>query len=496
MTSQRVRVRFAPSPTGDIHIGGLRTALYNYLFAKHNKGDFILRVEDTDQTRKVPGAIEQLVRVMKEFDITPDEGPQLSEKNIIEEYGSFGPYTQSKRTERYKEIAEKLISLGHAYYCFCTSDRLEQLRQIQQKKNLPPKYDGHCRNLDASEIKKKLAANTPRVVRLKVPRSGTLTFSDIVRGKVDFSYSLVDEQVLIKSDGYPTYHLANVVDDHDMEISHVIRGEEWLPSVPKHIYLYKALGWVPPQMAHLSILLDQKKAKLSKRTGAASVDQFLSLGLLPEAILNYLLLLGWNSKTEQEIFSRDEMISLFSLESVNVAGAMVDMKKLSWMNKAYLHNVSSSDILQYAVRHHFLPESWLKKTKQSSAWLEFFSLVKDRISYLTELQDNLEYFFTHPKVDAVMLKKKSKKVSTIEILGSLKDLLLEIENWKYETLKEVIEKDISEKGISRGEVLWPLRVALSGREFSPGAYELLGIFNKQLVVERLERAEKVLQDTP
>lgn len=490
MNQSRVRVRFAPSPTGNLHIGGLRTAFYNYLFAKHHKGDFILRIEDTDQTRKVDGSVEQLLRILKRFDIEPDEGPVMQKDGSVEEYGSFGPYVQSKRTDRYKDIAKKLLDSGHAYYCFCTQERLEHLRSIQQKKNLPPKYDGHCRKLSDEEIAEKMRAEETHVIRLKMPRTGTVAVNDIVRGKVDFSYSLVDEQILIKSDGFPTYHLANVVDDHDMQITHVIRGEEWLPSVPKHLFLYKALGWDAPQMAHLPILLSTDRSKLSKRKGAVSSEEYLEQGYLPHALLNFLLLLGWNSKTEQEIFSRKEMIELFSLEHVNSSGAMVDPVKLLWMNKHYLQSEPVQDIFRYAEQNNFIPHAYINKTKNSTAWIEFFSLVKERIDTLGQLTEHIDYFFNEPVVDPALLQSKS--TNTKIILEESYKVLQDITDWKEDVVKEQLEKFIQEKSYKRGEVLWPLRVALTGKKFSPGTYELLGIFDKKLVMLRIEHAIALL----
>jgi len=490
---QRVRVRFAPSPTGYLHIGGLRTALYNFLFARHNDGDFILRIEDTDQQRKVEGAVEQLLRTMKLFSLEPDEGPVLQADGTIEEYGSFGPYTQSQRLSLYTEAAKKLLAQGEAYYCFCSPKRLETLRTIQQKKGLPTKYDGLCRSLTPEQIERNIKANLPHVIRLKMPQTGTLEFQDAVRGKVSFAYNLVDDQVLVKSDGYPTYHLANVVDDHEMHISHVIRGEEWLSSVPKHLHLYKAFGWDAPQMAHLPILLDEHRAKLSKRKGAISAEEYVEKGFLPDALLNFLLLLGWNPKTEQEIFSRDEMIHLFSLEQVNVTGASVNQKKLLWMNKEYLKGLPVKEF--NAVIHHrkLLSEEWLHRTEDSKDWFQFLALIKERIETLEGFSDEVGYFFQEPEYKKELLLEKVKQPKEIsKLLTDYIQALNAMRVWDPEIIKDKTENWLSERGVNRGELLWPVRVALTGRPFSPGAYELLGVFSKDVVVGRLQKALSLL----
>ncbi len=328
-----IKTRFAPSPTGYLHVGGLRTALYAYLFAKKNNGKFILRIEDTDQKRFVEGATENLINTLKWAGLEYDEGPNLDGSDK----GEFGPYTQSKRTEIYKEHANKLIESGHAYRCFCTKERLEEMREQQQKNKNAPMYDRHCCDLPESEIKANLEEGKVFVVRQKIPYE-LIKFKDLIRGNVQFHGKTIDDQVLVKSDGYPTYHLANVVDDHLMGITHVIRAEEWLPSTPKHIALYHAFGWEVPEFAHLPLLLNDDRSKLSKRQGDVAVEEYIKKGYLQESVINFVVFLGWNpgSGNEQEIFNMEELIKIFDLEKVHKAGAVFNLEKLDWFNWKWL----------------------------------------------------------------------------------------------------------------------------------------------------------------
>ena len=309
--NSEIRVRFAPSPTGFLHVGGLRTALYDYLYARKTAGKFILRIEDTDRTRFIEGAAEKLIQTLKDVGLEFDEGPEKD--------GVVGPYYQSLRTEIYKKYIDELIEKDAAYYCFCSSDDLDKMREEQRAKGIDPKYDGRCRKLSKEERAKRLDEGKPFVVRLKVPQEGEITFYDIVREKVTFPWKMVDDQILIKSDGFPTYHLANVVDDHLMGITHVIRGEEWLSSVPKHLLLYEQFGWKPPKMAHLPLLLNPDKSKLSKRQGDVAVEDYLEKGYLPEALLNFIALLGWHPKGDRELFTLEELEKEFSMKRITKA---------------------------------------------------------------------------------------------------------------------------------------------------------------------------------
>jgi nondiscriminating glutamyl-tRNA synthetase len=312
-----IRTRFAPSPTGFVHIGSLKMALVDYLIAKQNNGKFILRIEDTDQERFVEGAMESLLRTLNWAGIKPDEGVEFDSNNKIVQVGDKGPYIQSERLDIYKKYVEELINNGHAYYCFCSKERLDEVRKVQELNKQPTGYDGHCRNLSLTEAKKRIEAGESAVVRMKMPHEGITKFTDLIRGVVEFQNSLIDDQVLLKSDGFPTYHLAVVVDDHLMEISHVIRGEEWLSSTPKHLVLYEMFGWQPPKFAHLPLLLNPDRSKLSKRQGDVSVEDYKNKGYLPEAMINFIAFLGWNPGGEKEIYSLDELIKEFSLDKVN-----------------------------------------------------------------------------------------------------------------------------------------------------------------------------------
>ncbi len=351
--NKEVRVRFAPSPTGFLHVGGLRTALYNYLFAKKNNGKFVLRIEDTDQSRFVEGAVEKLVDSLKWVGLNYDEGPNIE--------GNYSPYFQSKRLEIYQNYIKELINKKKAYYCFCTPERLTALREEQQRQKLPQaKYDKHCLHLSDEEIIEKLQNNAPHVIRLNVEPNQIVRFNDHVRGTVEFNTDNIDDQVLIKSDGYPTYHLANVIDDHLMEISHVIRGEEWLSSTPKHVLMYKFFEWDLPEFAHLPLLLNPDKSKLSKRQGDVAVEDYRDKGYLKEALINFVALLGWNFGDDQEYYLLNEMIEKFSLERVNKAGAVFNIEKLDWLNGLHIRNKSNEEILP-------LFKSELKKSKYADS---------------------------------------------------------------------------------------------------------------------------------
>ena len=339
MNQKFPRVRFAPSPTGYLHIGGLRTALYNYLFAKNQNGKLILRIEDTDRKRFVEGAVENLIDTLNWAGINFDEGPEMG--------GEFGPYLQSERLDIYKNLAWKLVSEGKAYYCFCTPERLEKLKEEQQKQKLPQaKYDKHCLHLSKTEIEEKLNSKIAFVIRLNVHPGQKIIFNDVIRETVEFDTNNIDDQVLIKSDGYPTYHLANVVDDHLMEITHVIRGEEWLSSTPKHVILYDYFGWDKPVFAHLPLLLNPDKSKLSKRQGDVAVEDYREKGYLKEALINFVALLGWNYGDDKEVYEMDELIQKFSLERVHKAGAVFNLEKLNWLNFEHLRKKTDNEVLE------------------------------------------------------------------------------------------------------------------------------------------------------
>ncbi len=381
--NSEIRVRFAPSPTGFLHVGGLRTALYDYLYARKTAGKFILRIEDTDRTRFIEGAAEKLIQTLKDVGLEFDEGPKKD--------GVVGPYYQSLRTEIYKKYIDELIEKDAAYYCFCSSDDLDKMREEQRAKGIDPKYDGRCRKLSKEERAKRLDEGKPFVVRLKVPQEGEITFYDIVREKVTFPWKMVDDQILIKSDGFPTYHLANVVDDHLMGITHVIRGEEWLSSVPKHLLLYEQFGWKPPKMAHLPLLLNPDKSKLSKRQGDVAVEDYLEKGYLPEALLNFIALLGWHPKGDRELFTLEELEKEFSMKRITKAGAVFDVEKLNWMNG---HYIRSLDLIYIADKS----QSFFEKTgidiTDKDKYLKVIANARMRVSKLSDIVgQSKQYYF-------------------------------------------------------------------------------------------------------
>jgi len=486
-----VRVRFAPSPTGYLHVGSLRTCLYNWLLAKKEGGKFVLRIEDTDRQRYVEGAVEGLEQTLKQVGLDWDKGP----------------YFQSERQAKgiYNKYVRQLLDQGHAYYCFCSKERLDEMRQEQQQKKQPPHYDGHCRRLSEEEIKQKLEQKIPYVVRLKVPRSPQdfttliqksehltkkgVVFSDIVRGKIEIDYAAIDDQVLLKSDGWPTYHLAVVVDDHLMKISHVIRGEEWLSSTPKHVLLYSFLDWPLPQFIHLPLLLNPDKSKLSKRQGDVSVEDYLAKGYLPQALLNFVALLGWNPGTDQEIFSPEELIKAFSLERIQKSGAIFDREKLLWMNGIYIRQLSGKRLAELCLP--YLKKADLVKDQGDMDRIEkIVSLAQERLKKLEDIVELTEFFFVDQlSYDPQLLQwKKMRPQGIKESLHKSKQILSEIPEKDF--LKNKIVGSLKKIGeqLGTGEVFWPLRVSLTGRRASPPPEEVAEVLGKDRVMARIDQA--------
>lgn len=481
---KEIRTRFAPSPTGYLHVGGLRTALYNFLFARKNNGKFILRIEDTDRSRYVEGAVENLINTLKWCDLYYDEGPDVG--------GPYGPYIQSQRLEIYKQHAEELVKKGYAYYCFCTPERLAQLREEQLKLKVPQvKYDKHCLKLSQDEINSKLEKKEPYVIRLNVPENQVIKFYDIIREEVEFETNNIDDQVLLKSDGYPTYHLANVVDDHLMKISHVIRGEEWLSSTPKHILLYDFFGWEKPQFAHLPLLLNPDRSKLSKRQGDVAVEDYRAKGYLKEALINFVALLGWNAGDDREFYYLDELIEKFSLERVNKSGAVFDLNKLLWLNGEHIRKKSVDELLP-------LLKEDLKKSKYASQNYsdEYLKLViaamHERIEFVHEIITKSYYFFERPTTYEEKALQKNWKPETPEHLKLLVDEFEKIDNPTKEKYEESLNKLAETLQISKGKLIHPLRLVLSGTSAGPGIYDLIFILGKEEVKERVKIAiEKI-----
>lgn len=475
----KIKTRFAPSPTGDLHIGGLRTALYSYLFAKKNGGEFYLRIEDTDQARYKEGSVETIIEGLKWAGLKHDNTELVY---------------QSKRKELYQKYTQQLIDQGDAYYCFCSSERLEQMRNEQTANKQAPRYDRQCLGLNADEIKQKLDTGEKYVVRMKIPE-GKTKFTDLVRGEVEFDHKEMDDQVLMKSDGLPTYHLANVVDDHDMEISHVIRAEEWLPSTPKHLLLYKMFQWEAPEYAHLSMILAPDKSKLSKRHGATSVLEFRNLGYLPEAVVNYISLLGWNPGDEREIFSLAELEKEFDLTKVNKAGAIFDIEKLDWMNGHYIRQKSQEELMTLGLP--YLQEKYGEALKAySDDYIKaVIGLEQERMKKISDIALNVKYFFGKPEYMAELLVwKKSDKAETKSRLEFLINFLNEVPetNWTRSALEESLIAEIKQQGFGNGDTLWPMRTALSGEERSPSPFEIAEVLGKAETIKRLKEAVEKL----
>ena len=382
-----VRVRFAPSPTGFVHIGSLRTALYNYLFAKKMGGKYILRVEDTDRTRLVDGAIENMLNAMKWAGVNHDEGVMLDDNGNVVQKGEYGPYIQSERLDIYKKYIQELLDNGKAYYCFCTKERLDEVREKQKEAGETPRYDGHCRDLTQEEIDAKIAAGEPYVIRLRLPENHVIKFTDLVRGETEFNTNDLDDQVLIKTDGFPTYHFAVVVDDHLMKITHVIRGEEWVSSTPKHVYLYEAFGWEAPKFVHLPNILNKEKKKLSKRQGDVAVEDFKKKGYLPEGLVNYVALVGWSPEENKEIFSMEELEQAFSIERVSKSGGVFDTEKLNWVNQHYMKDGDDDVLTKLAIP--FIVEAGYVTAEEAEEKYDFLksivSLLKEKLHYVKEV---------------------------------------------------------------------------------------------------------------
>jgi len=489
MTQHTIKTRFAPSPTGFLHIGGLRTALYNFLFAKANKGKIILRIEDTDQKRFVTGAIENLIATLDQNGIKFDEGLGLKAGKKLTETGNNKPYRQSKRLKIYLEHVDQLLKSGHAYYCFCSEERLKRIKEEQMNRKEPAKYDGHCRQLPEVKIKSFLQEKKPYVVRLKVPDDKVIEFNDLVYGKIKVQSEEIDDQVLLKSDGFPTYHLANVVDDYLMGVTHVIRGEEWLVSTPKHILLYQAFDWPLPLFAHLPLIVNPDKSKLSKRQGDVAVEDFIKQGFLSEALINYIVFLGWNPKDDREIFSLNQLIKEFKIENINKSSAVFDLKKLKWFNSYYIRNFPIEALFQRA-------ESFFKQKKADKKYLKkILEVERSRLEVLSELSQGIEYYFEKPEYQKEnIVFKKSDLVKTKQGLGSaISDLeKLETGEWTKENLHLAVQQVVKDNNLNPGDVFWPIRYALSGKDKSPSPEELLLVLGQKESLERLKRALEIL----
>lgn len=484
MINEFPRVRFAPSPTGYLHVGGLRTALYNYLFAKSNDGKFVLRIEDTDRNRLVENAVENLINTLKWAGLEYDEGPDKP--------GEYGPYTQSERLDIYHKYAKKLIENRKAYYCFCSQERLANLREEQQRLKLPQaKYDKHCLNLTNDEVQNKLANNEPHVVRLNVEPGERVLIDDLIRGRVEFERDVIDDQVLIKADGYPTYHLANVVDDHLMKITHVIRGEEWLSSTPKHVLLYDYLGWEIPKFAHLPLLLNPDKSKLSKRQGDVAAEDYRDKGYLREALLNFVALLGWSMSDNKEFFTMDELIQHFSIDRVHKAGAVFNVEKLNWLNAEHLRTKPAYELLTM-LKEEMKKSKYADQKFSDEYLLLIIEAMRERVSFIKEYIDNCPYFYEEPQTyDQAVIAKRWKEDSA-DLLIKFSKKIEALENPIKEDYEKALEQVAEENNVGKGKLIHPIRLAVSGVGIGPGMFDLLYILGKEKVLTRIQKALTVL----
>ena len=482
---KKVRTRFAPSPTGRMHVGNLRTALYAYLIAKHEGGDFMLRIEDTDQERYVEGALDIIYRTLEKTGLVHDEGPDKD--------GGVGPYVQSERQASgiYMKYAKQLIEQGDAYYCFCDKERLESLKtSVSEDGTQIVNYDKHCLHLSKEEIEANLAAGKPYVVRINMPTEGTTTFHDEIYGDITVPNAELDDMILIKSDGYPTYNFANVIDDHLMNITHVVRGNEYLSSAPKYNRLYEAFGWEVPVYVHCPLITDKNHKKLSKRCGHSSYEDLLDQGFVSEAIVNYVALLGWCPQDNREIFSLPELVEAFDYHHMSKSPAVFDINKLKWMNGEYLKAMDFDKFYELA-------EPYIKKVITKDYDLKkIASLIKSRIEILPDIKDQIDFFEAVPEYDTAMYCHKKMKTNEETSLEVLKEILPRLEAWddySNDALFGLLKGFAEEKGYKNGYVMWPVRTAVSGKQNTPGgATEIMEVLGKAESVERIKNAIELL----
>jgi glutamyl-tRNA synthetase len=495
-TTKPIRTRFAPSPTGNLHVGSAHTTLFNWLFTRHHGGTVVLRIEDTDRKRLNESSLGSITDGLTWLGLDWDEGIEIDEHaNPIpdRERGDYGPYMQSERQELYKQSAEWLVEHGHAYHCFCSPERLAEVRQERQAKNiLPTGYDRHCRDLDVAEARGRIAAGERAVVRLKVPLEGTIGFTDLVRGEITVDARTLEDAVLLKSDGFPTYHLANVVDDHLMAITHILRAEEWIPTAPLHVLIYRAFEWEMPQIAHMVLLLGTDRKKLSKRHGSTSVQEFRANGIVPEALLNYLAIIGWSWDDKTEIFSKEDLVEKFDLDRVKASSAIFDHQKLEWMNGQYInHILTLDDVTARALP--YLREAGLVNDDTPPDYVKnVVSLEKDRIKRLSEIPEMTPYFFV-PTVEYTLdaLVSKKQKLTpeiVLRVLAAAREALAAGDVNDLEGTEARLRGLSEELGLKAGQVFMPIRVALSGRTATPGLFEMMRVLGQEQSVARLGAA--------
>lgn len=470
-----IRTRMAPSPTGEYHVGHISTLLKNYAFAKKHGGQFVLRIEDTDQERKVEGAVEKILSVIKAYGLGWDEGPDVN--------GPYAPYTQSERLDIYREYALQLIEKNKAYYCFCTKERLEALKEEQFANKLLPRYDRKCAHLTKEEVAQRLSANEPSVIRLRVPDNHTIVFNDLVRGEISFESAQVDDQVLLKSDGFPTYHLAVVVDDYLMKITHVMRGEEWISSTPKHILLYEAFGWTPPIYAHIPVFLNPDgKGKMSKRKGTVSAQSFLDAGYLPEALLNFFMILGWSPSDQREILTLDEYIQEFDPKDISPKSVVFDLQKLAWINGIYIRNLSLDQLKQ-----RILP--FVPSDTPVNMIMQILPLISERLVKLSDFEELSSFFYRPITIEKEILLKKSSSDEVVNQLDAVIDTVSAITDWKTLSLETSIRQLQESKDWKKSQFFMMLRVAVTGKTATPPLFETMEVIGKDTIIARLTQAK-------
>ena len=472
MINTQVRTRMAPSPTGDMHVGSMGIVLKNYAFAKKHGGTFILRIEDTDKVREVEGSVQRIQDIITAYGLDWDEGPGKG--------GNFGPYIQSERIELYTQKAKALVEKGKAYYCTCTKERLEEARDAMRAQKIPPKYDQHCRNRQ-EEVAKEMAAGAAAVVRLKTPKDQDVTFTDLIRGEITFNSNTVDDQVLLKSDGYPTYHLAVVVDDYSMGITHIMRGEEWISSTPKHVLLYQAFQWDMPVFAHIPVYLNPDgKGKMSKRKGTVSAQSFLDRGYLPEALLNFFMILGWAHPEEKEILTLDEYIEHFDPKDVSPKSVVFDMKKLDWINGMYIRKLSLSELENKLAA--FIPEHFPKE-KVSLV----LPLIYERLEKLSDFAELTGFFFESIAIPTELLLKRSTAEEVAEQLQALIEQLTSID-WNIQTIETTIRQLQEKNDWKKKQFFMMVRVATTGQKATTPLFETMHLIGKDAILQRLTQA--------
>jgi glutamyl-tRNA synthetase len=481
--TEPIRTRFAPSPTGFMHVGSLHSALFAWLFARHNNGAFVLRIEDTDVARTVEGSVGAILEGFRWFGLDWDEGPEVE--------GPYAPYFQSQRLELYHAAAQKLIASGHAYNCYCSEERLEKMRELQRQRKQPPGYDRHCRDLSSEERERLEASGITPVVRYKMPLTGETKFHDLIWGDVTFKNALLDDHVMMKSDGFPTYQLANVVDDHEMKITHVIRAEEWLSSTPRHVLEYDALGYDLPEFAHLPLLIGSDRSKLSKRHGSVHVGEFKAEGYLPEAMLNFMATLGWSLDDKTELFTKDDLIKSFSLERVSKTPAIFNRDKLNWMNGLYVRKLTPEDFTQRALffLERDLP-SEVKRPLPPEYVREVLPLVQERVKLMKDVTPLSHYFFVDAlNYDAnLLIGKDMTAASTIHALSVAGDRLAKLGAFDVQTLEGMLRPLAVELGLKTGQLFGALRTAVSGETATPPLFDMMAVLGKARCLKRIDEA--------